>query len=93
MKKLFTKYGWLILVIWLAVITAIGILLGGCKGPSSKKMEFRTVVHIERDYRSNSVYPFEPIYRITLNDSVKYTSKTYLQPGDTVTYVYYFYEK
>lgn len=93
MKKLFTKYSWLILVIWLAVITIVGILLGGCKEPTSKKTEFHTVVHIERNYRSNSIYPFEPIYNVTLDDSVKYTSRTYLHPGDTVTYIYYFYEK
>lgn len=69
-----------------AVITA-SLLIGCTPLESKKQFEKHVVVKVERDNHSNSVHPIDPMYKITLEDSSKFSSTKPWKVGDTVLYV------
>ena len=81
---------------WSCIIaTLIGITFISCSCcPTSfnfyeKTVEHHVIIDIERDHHQNSVYPIDPVYSITLEDSSKLRTSYQYHIGDTVTYIIY----
>jgi len=92
MKRFIDKYSWTLVAAWFIAILIIA-LLTSCQPAGrnnyEKSIEHHVIIDIERDYHQNSVYPIDPVYSITLEDSSKIRSSYQYQIGDTVTYIIY----
>jgi hypothetical protein len=88
-EKIIEKYGWPILgftlMFWITVVSFFNCTTKD----TTKIVEKHIVVDIKRDYHNNSIHPIEPLFKITLEDSLSVKTTNYYNVGDTVTYVIY----
>ena len=88
-EKIFEKYGILILICWIVLISMIGFTFGCTPKDTTKTVEKHTVIEVKRDYHNNPVHPIEPVFKITLKDSSSFRTAGHYNIGDTVTYIIY----
>lgn len=93
-EKIFNKYGIVILILWLVLISLVGFTLG-CKPKSSFKRteEKHAIVTVNRDLSRNAVYPIDPLFKVTLDDSSVFSTTRKYSVGDSVTYIIYTLQK